>query len=282
MKFSIKLISAAFCAFLFSGVASPFSRAQAQVFGNVIRLNPSGAYLGIEMEDVTASNMAAYKLKDERGVIVRSVEKGSPAETAGLRENDVVIEFGGFQVWSTQQLSRLVQETPPGRDVSLVVSRDGKQMNLTVRIGERDSFGGRTGNGTVVVPRDFFGPDGRSFQFQPPIVPNRRFEAPGETKPRFGVVVQPLTDQLAEFFGVPGKKGALVSSVDSGSPSAGKLKSGDVIIGADGKQIDGPDDLAQYIRDEAKDTVTLKVIRDKKELTVTVDLPPGEQKGYKL
>lgn len=283
MKFSIKLIGAAFCVFLFSGAASPFCRAQAQQFGNVIRWYPSGSYLGIEMENVTADNMAAYKLKSERGVIIRSVEKGSPAETAGLQENDVILEYGGFQVWSTQQLSRLVQETPSGRNVTLVISRGGNQMNVTARIGERGNFSGSAGNGMNTLPRGFFGPDGKSFQFLMPTIPNGRLQEPGEAKPRLGVMLQPLTDQLAEFFGVPEKKGALVSSVVSGSASAGKLKSGDVIIGADGKKIENPDDLVRFIRDEAGGKVALKVIRDKKEMTVTVDLPPaGDEKGYKL
>jgi S1-C subfamily serine protease len=71
--------------------------------------------------------------------------------------------------------------------------------------------------------------------------------------------------------------------VNSGSPSAGKLKSGDVIIGADGKDIESPEALTQLIRSKSQGAVTLRVIRDKKEIKVVVDLPADEnQKGYKL
>jgi serine protease Do len=102
-------------------------------------------------------------------------------------------------------------------------------------------------------------------------------------KPRLGVTLQPLTDQLGEYFGVPGKKGALVSSVISGTPSDGKLKSGDVIIRAGDRSIGDPEDLVRFIRDEAKGTVTFKVIRDKKEISVSINLSSDEDpEGYKL
>ena len=65
---------------------------------------------------------------------------------------------------------------------------------------------------------------------------------------RLGVTVQPLTDQLGAFFGVPGNKGVLVASVEEGSRSAGKLKSGDVIISVDGKSVADPDELNRLIR----------------------------------
>ena len=66
---------------LVCGAAAPVSRAQqSRILDlNVLRPNSSGAYLGIEMSDVTSANMAQYKLSDERGVIVRSVQAGSPA-----------------------------------------------------------------------------------------------------------------------------------------------------------------------------------------------------------
>jgi S1-C subfamily serine protease len=81
---------------------------------------------------------------------------------------------------------------------------------------------------------------------------------------------------------VPNKKGVLVSSVTEGSPSVGKLKSGDVIIRADAKDIETPEDLTRLVRDKSEGSVDLKVIRDKKEITVVINLPAGEEKGFKL
>jgi serine protease Do len=279
MSFLGKYKSSALIAFLFCGLALPYSQAQAQPEINILRLFPDGAYLGIQMEDIAADNMSAYKLKEERGVIIRSVDKGSPAETAKLQEEDVILEFAGYPVWSTSQFSRLVRETPPGRVVDLVISRDGKRMNLSVQLASRGPVEREPGGGPMI----FRGPDNRSFRFQWPDVPDGRFALPAEPKPRLGVTLQPLTDQLGEYFGVPGKKGALVSSVIPDTPSDGKLKSGDVIIKAGDRSIDDPDDLVRFIRDKAEGTITLKVIRDKKEISVSVNLPDDRgEEGYKL
>ena len=103
-----------------------------------IYLNEPAPYLGVEIEDVTAENMSSYKLPSERGVIVRSVEKESPAGYADLKNNDVIVEYAGTPVFSAAQLTRLVSETPPGRKVDLVISRDGAKMTVTAKIAEGD------------------------------------------------------------------------------------------------------------------------------------------------
>lgn len=258
--------------------AVPCAPAQTRVIERILQMGGGGSYLGIQMDDVTSSNMSQYKLSAERGVIIRSVVKGSPAEAANLKENDVLLEYAGMQVWSASQLTRLVQETPPGRKVDLVVSRDGKQLKLTAQIGKRDD---RDVVSRIDTPPD--SPRERFFEFFPEL-PQRRPAARAESRPRLGVTLQPLTDQLAEFLGVPGKKGALIASVERGSPSDGKLKSGDVVTSADGKSIETPEDLSRAVRERSGGAMVLKVIRDKKEITVSVDLPreEGEGKGLKL
>jgi len=266
------------------GIALPISHAQTRMYSNVLKLDTTGAYLGIQMDDVTAGNLSKYKLGSERGVIVRSVEKGSPAEAANIKEDDVILEFGGFQVWSALQLAQLVQNTPVGRKVDLVVSRDGKRMNLSATLAARD---GRNAEIQVEpIPKEFSWPGQRSFRFRLPEAPDQGTEPDmgpfPNSKPRLGVTIQPLTDQLGEFLGVPKKKGVLISSVIEGSPSAGKLKPGDVIISADGKDIASPEDLSRLIRNKSDGSVALKVIRDKREVAVVINLPTAEQKGYKL
>jgi S1-C subfamily serine protease len=256
------------------------------------------SYLGIMMENVTAENMAEYKLSAERGVIVRSVEKGSPAETAGIKEKDIILEYAGTQVISTMQLARLVQETPPGRRVTLAVSRDGKGTTLTAKIDKKEGVE-RFGGGRMIVPGpdsepefSFDGPAGKFFQFRGgPGAGPFSFALPGdrgsiEGKPRLGITLQNLTYQLAEHMGVPGKKGVLVAEVTEGSPAAtANLRAGDVIIKADGRGIEEPDDLTSAVRQrQPGDKLELKVIRDRKEITLTVELPKETRKsgGYRL
>jgi len=235
----------------------------------------NGSYLGIEMEDVTAENMGSYKLSAERGVIVRSVERGSPAEGASLREKDVILEYDGTPVISTTQLARLVKETPPGRKVGLLVSRDGEKLKLTAEIGGREGLGRRF---------RFSMPEGGPFGFS---FPKGEIFVPGRERPRLGVTLQELTPQLGEFLGVPGKKGALVTSVQEGSAAASAhLRAGDVIIKANGQAIDDPEDLLRHLDGKAEGgKLELNVVREKKEVTVTVELAGKEERrkgGYRL
>ena len=277
MSFLGKTVLAALAGLLLCFAALPASHAQSRPGPYVFQLNPSGSgsYLGIQMDDVTASNMSKYKLAGERGVIVRSVQAGSPAIDAKLQEDDVILEYAGEKVWSASQFMRLVEETPPGRKVELGVSRDGKRITLTAQIGTRErrsDFGGE-------APQDF----GRLFPNMPGlrIMPNDGgFSADENTrKPRLGVTLLTLTDQLGESLGVPGKQGALVSSVVAGSPSAGKLRPLDVIIQADGSEVREPADLIRMVNNKSQGNVTLKVIRDKKEISVVVNIPSNPSEG---
>jgi len=265
----------------------------------VFRVNPfmAGSYLGIEMENVTADNMSSYKLSAELGVIVRTVEKGSPAEAANLREKDVILEYAGMPVFSTMQLTRLVQETPEGRTVNLVISRDGKKLDLNVKMGKREgplSLGERP---EFDHDRNwgFGGPGGRSFGFEVPegglpfgfsFPPGRDGEIIRSDRPRLGVTLQSLTDQMGEYLGVPDRKGALVTSVVEGSAAAAaNIKAGDVIIRAGERVIADPDDLLRAIRQKDQgEKLELKAIRDKKEISLTVELPKDGKKpgGFSL
>ncbi len=283
---------------------SPWAWAQSRQVVSEVRIELDGAFLGIEMEDVTADNVATYKLSSERGVIIRAVEKGSPAEAAGLQAKDVILEYAATPVLSASQMARLVRETPPGRKVDLVVSRDGKKLNLTAKIGQRDRSRGLDERTIQVLPRDlqgrqfeFRGPGGRVFEFRVPPGSGRGFgfawpwdelgRVTVSEKPRLGVTLQELTDQMGEFLGVPGKKGALVTSVLDGSPAFGKLKAGDVIVRADTRAVEGPDDLIRLVRSKGDgESVELRLIRDKKEMTVAIELPKGSEKkkptGYRM
>jgi len=299
-KYRIAIPAALFACLLAASSAVAQNRSIIQV-----QNNSGDAFLGISMEDVTASNMSEYKLRDEKGVIVRSVQDESPAEEAGFRENDVILEFAGQPVWSTRQFSRLVSETPVGRKVAITVNRDGKTVNLTATLRARTESGamqrfemlpGQMERFLESLPRGgqierFFEsrPDGQS---RPPRSTGpTRPDAQGElqntersgNRPELGVEIQPLTEQMAGFLGVSGQKGVLVASVISGSASDGKLKAGDVIIGVDDREVTSPADLTRFIR-EASGEITVKVIRDKKQLSVKISLPSGEAQGggYRL
>jgi serine protease Do len=283
------------CAALIALAAAPWVAAQSRSIVREVVIGDGAGYLGIQMAEVTSDNMATYKLAAERGVVVQSVEKGSPAETAGLQEKDVILELSGIPVLSTQQFARMVRELPPGRKVDLAVSRDGKKLNLSAKLGKNES-GGMVGavrpgarvepGSPLVEPRefDFSMPGGRAFRFQAPNGRMFQFDGPaGGTsvwsaeKPKLGVTLQPLTEQLAEHLGVTGKKGVLVTGTISGTPAAAALKAGDVIVRANDTAVDSPEELSRIVR--GKDgKIELKVVRDRKEVSVSVELSASDSK----
>ena len=88
----------------------------------------TSAYLGVDIADVTAERLSALKLKEEKGVEVTMVDQDAPAGKAGLKEHDVILTMNGTAIESGAQLRRMIHETPPGRVVTLGVSRDGQPM----------------------------------------------------------------------------------------------------------------------------------------------------------
>ena len=266
---------------LAGSIIAPSSYAQNRIFQVLSPDNSSRAFLGISMADVTEENMSEYKLDSVQGVIIQSVEEGSPAESADLKERDVLLEFDGLKIRSTLQLARLVKETPVGRKLEILISRAGKRENVTVRLAERDDRQADSRIERTPTPFGEFLGD-RGFLSRPPDSPGWNSNAPGRRTPTLGVEILPLTEQLATFLGVPGKKGVLVSSVVDGSPSSGKLKTGDVIIRAEGKDVGTPEDVIDLLRNETGDTLTFQVIRDKKEITVKVNLPSEDGKKIRL
>ena len=94
------------------------------------------SYLGVDIQDVTTDRLSALKLKEERGVEITMVDQDAPAGKAGLKEHDVILEFNGTAVESEEQLRRLIREVPPGRTVTLGISRDGSPMKINVQLAD--------------------------------------------------------------------------------------------------------------------------------------------------
>ncbi len=229
--------------------------------------------LGVGIADVDTAKAQELKLPGEYGAWVTRVEEGSAAAKAGIAKNDVILEFGGEKVHSAAQLRRLVRETPPGRNVTLAVSRAGQSRTVALKLekGERHfAFApGMEGPGPVLA-----GPEMRRFEFK---LPDQDFVwfAGGS---RLGISGDELTSQLAEFFGVKQGKGVLVREVVVGSAAdkAG-LKAGDVIVRVDDDEVGSIPSLRRALGHDRNETRTVKltVVRDRKEMTVSAQLDPA-------
>ena len=242
---------------------------------DVFSLRTGGAQLGVRVSnvDVTAAT---------GGVRIDEVNQDSPAEKAGLREGDVVVEYDGERVRSARQFTRLVQETPDGRTVKIAVLRNGQKQTVDATPEEGgnawnfsidgDQIRHEIERGLRDLPRDFrFDDRGpRRFEYR---LPERVMPFMG-SRGRLGVSVQSLTPDLEEYFGAT-SGGALVSSVaqDSAAAKAG-IKAGDVITSINGDRVSDAGDLMREL-DGATGEVTIVVLRDKKELTLNATLTSG-------
>jgi serine protease Do len=254
----------------------------------VVVRHAGGSWLGVGLDDTEG---------DLRGAKVRSVEKDSPAEKAGLKEGDVIARFDGEAVRSASHLARLVGETPAGRSVAIDVNRGGATQKLTATLAEGKRrvrvFSGDGSHGFALEMPEFDVqvPEPPKAPAPPgaPVAPHVwswqgddfgdrafRFLVGGPRK--LGIEYMEIGEQLAGYFKLGGKTGVLVSSVDADGP-AGKagMKAGDVILKLGAETIEDGDDLREAVAEAKGGTeVTVTVQRDGRPLELKVTLAKPE------
>jgi S1-C subfamily serine protease len=253
----------------------------------VVIRHAGGGRLGVGLDDTEG---------DLRGAKVRSVEEGSPAEKAGLKEGDVVVRFDGEAVRSASHLARLVGETPSGRAVPIEVSRGGATQKLTATLAEgRRRIGVFTSPGAhewaIEVPDiDIQVPEPPKVPAAPlaPHVWSWKSDDFGDRAFRFlvggprklGIEYMEIGEQLAGYFKLAGKTGVLVSSVDADGPAAkAGMKAGDVILKLGTETIEDGDDLREAVAEAKGGTeVAVTVQRDGRPLDLKVTLAKPEPK----
>ncbi|MDX1484549.1 MAG: Do family serine endopeptidase [Alphaproteobacteria bacterium] len=188
------------------GFAIPASTAEPII----AQLRESGrverGWLGVQIQPVTDGVAKALDLKDTDGVLVASVNEGSPAAKAGVQAGDIIRSFGGRRIGKMRDLPRMVANTPIGTEVPVKVLRDGADKVLQVTVGRK--------------------PDGGNVAAAEPA---GRPEAKGRA---FGMALSDVSPRAREKLGLKGKvTGALVTDVRRGSPAAEEgIRPGDVIV----------------------------------------------------
>jgi hypothetical protein len=232
-----------------------------------------GSYLGVDTRDITPDRLAPLHLTEEHGVEVTMVDQDAPAGKSGVKEHDVVLSVNGTSVESVEQLRRMIHEIPPGRVVTLGISRNGQPLTLKAQLSDRkSSFSSSMG------PKDF--------HFEMPPIPNfEDMDLPVSvvvvhSSMRSGLMVENLTPQLGEFFGAKGGKGVLIRSVEKGSrgDKAG-FRAGDVIIRVNEEAVSDSGDFGHALRSRKDNKAVITIVRDKKEQTLTLTLPAAGQSG---
>jgi serine protease Do len=217
-----------------------------------------GSFLGVFLADLDEPHAKKLKSPESRGAVVGKVVKDSPAEKAGVLENDIIVAFDNQPVTNAVSVYSFLAESLPGSSVLLRLVRNGSEQDLTVIVTERQS-----GNGAS------------EYTTQNQYSTVRR-------TPILGINGTTLTEQLAQFFGIPNQTGLLVTEVVARSTAARNgLQAGDCILAINEQGVSSLASTVQiYSEFSLKGTMNskpvkeliFKVIRDQKELMIAIKI----------
>ncbi len=221
-------------------------------------LGESGSFLGVGIQEIDSNRAKELKLPEEAGVEVTRIAPNSPAEKAGIKTGDAIMQYNGERVEGMDQFSRMVRETPAGREVKIGIIRNGAPQTVAAKIVSRPTISGQLIPAPVQEP----------FGFRFPDMPQSRMTW---RSAMLGIEAEALDGQLAEFFGV--KEGVLVRTVTSGSAAdkAG-IKAGDVIVRVNDAKVSTPAEVFAALRGLHGHPVSVVVVRDRKEVNVMLSV----------
>jgi S1-C subfamily serine protease len=241
----------------------------------VAHASPSG-YLGVEITDVDADKAQALKLKEVRGAVITLIDHDAPAGQIGLKVNDVVLAINGQNVTGADQLRRMLRELPPGRNVSLEISRDGNIQTMAVQLVDRKALdhdiwtriaNDISGVGPMVAAPTM----GVMTGGDAPIPPSGFHMSLFTSTLNVGALVEPLTSQMAEYFGVQG--GLMVKQIRKKSEAAAAgFKAFDVILKVGADSILTSADWDRALRSNQGKPVQVTILRDKKQQNITLQV----------
>ncbi len=210
------------------------------------------AWLGVAVQDVTESIAKKNKLADENGAFVSQVTDDSPADSAGIKKGDVIVEFNKKQVEDANALVKEVGKLNTGDRADVLIVRKGDKKSIQVVLGKQP----RSRNFAFSVRR----PGGLTWMMG--------------NHSTHGMQLMELNDQLSEYFGVAGGSGVLVERVEHGTAAdkAG-IKAGDVLQKIGTRSIDDLEDVTKaLLRVEDGDKVAIELLRKGQSKSVTLEV----------
>lgn len=144
-------------------------------------------WLGISVQDISDDMAENLKLKDKKGALVGDVFEGDPADQAGIKTGDIIIEIDGKKIQNTHELLSIVASLSVDKKVAVKIRRDEKDVTVMVTIGERKEA--------------------------------RTLAGRGNTAEKYGMTVQDITPDMAKHFGLTHDAGVVITAVEKGSPA---------------------------------------------------------------
>jgi len=230
------------------GFAIPINMAKTIVPTLVKGGTVSRGMLGVGIQNIDEDLRSQFKLPDTRGALVSQVNKGSPADKAGIQASDVIVRFNGQPIEDSRHLRNLVAATAPGTKAKVAVLREGRERTFSVELGQLPaSEDGENGGTGAAPPTDI------------------------------GLSVQPLTPELARQFNYADEQGVVVSDVEDGSAAAtAGLRVGDLITEVNRTKVDSVREFNDALANlKGRDSVMLLTKRGGTSRFVIVRLKPS-------
>jgi len=190
------------------GFAIPINMAK----GIVDQLKSSGevtrGWLGVAIQPLSSELAAYYGIKDGKGVLVTDVFKGEPAEQAGIRPQDIILEINGKKIEDGRDLTRTIANKPVGETVALKLMREGKEQQVKVKLSKRED--------SKISSRLQQNPSGDEL----------------------GVRVAEITTEMMQQYNLPKAEGVIVIEMDSqGKGAEAGVQVGDIVAEINYKKI---------------------------------------------
>jgi serine protease Do len=207
--------------------------------------------LGIQLQAIDQDLAKSLGLNDTKGAFVGDVMKGSAAEKAGIKREDVITAINGEKVDDRNALRNKVAATKPGTDIKLTILRDGKELELSATLDELDLDKSKAAG----KPKD-----------------DEKSTDKSESNGKLGVNLEPLTPQITKQLRLPADtKGVVVSEVDADGAAADKgVEQGDVIVAINGTEVSSLEEVKAALEKGAGKPVRLLISRAGSMATITV------------
>jgi serine protease Do len=211
------------------------------------------AFLGISSHGLTGEEARRLALSTRDGALVDEVYPGTAAEAAGLKEDDLIVEFAGEKVLDDSDLTELIRSHHPSDKAAIVVLRGKERKTLNATLGRPEDFEDREQPSWTRVIEHLFGDEG--------------------DRPKLGVNVMELNSQLATYFGVADGEGVLITRVTTNSPAErGGLLAGDVVTKVEGHRVSDTGDIGSALPDKAGATASVEIVRKGSRKEIKIDL----------